>query len=62
MQHDDAHDAGAAPAPETGGRYEPTEEDRKALIAELRAQIRAGTYRPSIGRISVSICGDLAEE
>jgi len=62
MQGNGEHGNGLETPLETGERYEPTDEDRKALIAELRAQIRSGTYKPSIGRISVSICGALAEE
>lgn len=43
-------------------QYVETTEDRKALLSELRAQIESGTYKPSIGRISVSIFGDLASK
>ncbi|MCK9240146.1 hypothetical protein [Desulfocurvus sp.] len=62
MHRDDPHgdrDAPPGAAPEADEHYEPSEQDRKALLDELRAQIRAGTYRPSIGRISVNIIGAL---
>jgi len=40
--------------------HQPSSEERRALLEELRAQIASGTYKPSIGRISVSIFGELA--
>jgi anti-sigma28 factor (negative regulator of flagellin synthesis) len=64
--HRDDQRGGRATPPRAGHgadeHYEPSVEDRKALVEELRAQIRSGTYRPSIGRISVNIVGDLAED
>lgn len=39
---------------------EEEQQDRSALLDELRSQIQSGTYTPSIGRISVNIFGDLS--
>lgn len=36
--------------------------DRAALVAELRAKVRSGEYRPSIGSISMHIAAELAED
>ncbi|WP_461209130.1 hypothetical protein [Desulfocurvus sp. DL9XJH121] len=37
-------------------------QDRAALVDELRAKVRSGEYKPSIGRISVNIFANLAED
>ncbi len=43
-------------------RHVESDEERRALLADLRAQIASGTYRPSIGRISVSLFSELASK
>lgn len=61
MQWDDDFDAYTDDSDQIGQetydepRHVQSEEERRAMLDDLRRQIASGTYKPSIGRISVSL-------
>ncbi len=42
--------------------YVESQEDRQAYLDQLRAQIKSGSYNPSIGSISVNIARTLSKD